>query len=221
MSTPFDETTTAVTWIEVVTSQDVIQTGLATLLGAHPGPLRIATCGPEGGEPDVVFYDVIGLHEGDGSDLDHWLKETAATVIALTHELRPDLGAAALERGAEAAISIGASLDDFVEVIEAALGGHLDDSPVAQDADKATRVGREAGLTLREVDVLSMIVLGMSNNEIAERCSLSINSVKSYIRSAYRKMEVTSRSQAVKWGVQHGFPLDSGAGRPPPGLRTL
>ena len=37
---------------------------------------------------------------------------------------------------------------------------------------------------------------------------MSSNSVKSYIRSAYRKMDVASRTQAVAWGVQHGFALE-------------
>ena len=34
---------------------------------------------------------------------------------------------------------------------------------------------------------------------------LSINTIKSYIRSAYRKIGVTNRTQAVLWGVDHGF----------------
>lgn len=34
---------------------------------------------------------------------------------------------------------------------------------------------------------------------------VSINSIKSYIRAAYRTMGVTSRSQAVLWGVEHGL----------------
>ena len=106
------------------------------------------------------------------------------------------------------AISIGASAADFLEVVEAALTGHLADSRVAVEAEEGTRVGSEAGLTRREADVLGMIVRGLSNRDIGEAAGLSINSVKSYIRSAYRKMDVTSRSQAVKWGVQHGFPLD-------------
>jgi DNA-binding CsgD family transcriptional regulator len=42
--------------------------------------------------------------------------------------------------------------------------------------------------------------------EIAERCFLSVNSVKTYIRSAYRKIGVNNRSQAVLWFVQHGLP---------------
>ena len=37
---------------------------------------------------------------------------------------------------------------------------------------------------------------------------LSINSVKSYIRSTYRKIGVNSRTQAVLWGIEHGFKPD-------------
>lgn len=50
-----------------------------------------------------------------------------------------------------------------------------------------------------------MIAAGMSNREIADRNSLSINSVKTYIRTAYRKIGARSRSQAVRWAVENGF----------------
>ena len=46
---------------------------------------------------------------------------------------------------------------------------------------------------------------GLSNGEIAARTFLSINSVKSYIRSAYRAMGVSTRSQAVLWGIDNGM----------------
>ena len=41
---------------------------------------------------------------------------------------------------------------------------------------------------------------------------LSINSIKSYIRSAYRKIGVTSRSRAILWGIDHGFQPDARRG---------
>ena len=41
--------------------------------------------------------------------------------------------------------------------------------------------------------------------EIAFRQLITINSVKSYIRSVYRKLGVTSRAKAVAWGLEHGF----------------
>ena len=68
--------------------------------------------------------------------------------------------------------------------------------------------GQSQGLTARESEVLSLITQGLSNQEIADRCYLSINSVKTYIRTAYRKMGVTRRSQAVLWGLAHGFEPD-------------
>ena len=68
--------------------------------------------------------------------------------------------------------------------------------------------GREEGLTARESEVLSLITQGYSNNDIVETTMLSINSIKSYIRSAYRKIDVDSRSRAVLWGVEHGMRAD-------------
>ena len=50
-----------------------------------------------------------------------------------------------------------------------------------------------------------MITHGLSNDEIAKRAYLSINSVKTHIRTAYRTINVSSRSQAVLWGVDNGF----------------
>ena len=50
--------------------------------------------------------------------------------------------------------------------------------------------------------MLALITQGLSNQEIAERSYLSINSVKTYIRTAYRKIGVSRRSQAVAWGMQ-------------------
>ena len=65
--------------------------------------------------------------------------------------------------------------------------------------------GRIALVTGGSRGIGRMITEGLSNQEIADRSFLSINSVKSYIRTGYRKIGVTSRSQAVLWGVQHGF----------------
>ena len=68
--------------------------------------------------------------------------------------------------------------------------------------------GREEGLTARESEVLCLITQGLTNAQIVERTQLSINSIKSYIRSCYRKIGVDSRSRAVLWGVDHGMQFD-------------
>lgn len=60
-------------------------------------------------------------------------------------------------------------------------------------------------LSPRERQVLSLVGQGLTNTEIGERLGLSINSVKTYIRSGYRKIGVNRRSQAVGWCLQHGL----------------
>lgn len=194
-------------WVHVVTSQAIVRAGVKSLLDGREG-IRVIT-GGRGVEADVVLYDVIGMNEGDGSDLDCFVASSRGIVLALTRELRPDLGAAALQRGALAPVSIGASAEQLAAVIRAAVSGQLTESSVVQDATTATRLGWEAKLTGREAQVLGLIVQGMSNHDIADQCGLSVNSIKSYIRNAYRKMGVETRAQAVAWGIGHGFLVGS------------
>ena len=65
--------------------------------------------------------------------------------------------------------------------------------------------GRSEGLSDREAEIIALITQGKSNAEIAALTYLSINSVKTYIRTGYRKIGVSSRTQAVLWGIEHGF----------------
>lgn len=60
-------------------------------------------------------------------------------------------------------------------------------------------------LTPRETEIIALIVAGMSNREIGDDLTLSVNSVKTYIRTAYRKMGVARRTQAMRWALEHGI----------------
>jgi DNA-binding NarL/FixJ family response regulator len=68
---------------------------------------------------------------------------------------------------------------------------------------------------VREAEVIALITQGMSNQDIAHTLALSTNTIKSYIRSAYRRMNVTSRSTAILWAVDHGFSRPRYAGPQP------
>lgn len=52
---------------------------------------------------------------------------------------------------------------------------------------------------------MELIARGLSNQEIADAAFLSLNSVKTHVRTAYRKVGVTHRSQVVGWVLRHGF----------------
>ncbi len=65
--------------------------------------------------------------------------------------------------------------------------------------------GKDNELTEREDEIVDLIAKCYSNDEIAQACYLSINTVKTYIRTAYRKAGVRTRAQAVAWALRHGF----------------
>lgn len=76
-------------------------------------------------------------------------------------------------------------------------------------APKVTReeawFGESEGLTPRESQVVALIAAGRTNQQIAEECHVTLNTVKTYIRTAYQKMGVFSRTQAVVWCLGHGL----------------
>ena len=89
------------------------------------------------------------------------------------------------------------------------MDGEKPDGSKEEDFGQGEWPGRHAKLSAREAEVLALITQGYTNNDIASRSYLSINSVKSYIRSAYRKISVERRSQAVRWGMENGMLPDT------------
>ena len=88
-------------------------------------------------------------------------------------------------------VSAGADVAEILRIVEAAAAGELGPSAPL------------AALTPRELEVLRLIARGLSNQAIADQVFVNINSVKTYIRSAYRKIGVHSRTQAVAWCLQN------------------
>lgn len=89
------------------------------------------------------------------------------------------------------------------DLVSAGDGLPLSSGETAKPANEAC-LGKDAGLTARETELVTLIARGLTNEEIAQEAHISINTLKTYIRSAYRKMGVVRRSQAVRWGIEHG-----------------
>jgi LuxR family maltose regulon positive regulatory protein len=70
------------------------------------------------------------------------------------------------------------------------------DIPTISQADKSALV-TAASITAREQALLRLVAQGLSNWEIAQELTISINTVKSHLRRIYRKLEVNNRAQAV------------------------
>jgi len=68
-----------------------------------------------------------------------------------------------------------------------------------------TLLTADSNLTAREMEIVNAMANGAENNEIGDRFFIGINTVKTNIRTAYRRMGVSSRAQAVRWVIQQGL----------------
>ena len=186
--------------VAVAGAHDIVDAGLRSLLADVSEVVVMDHFPAFGTIPDVIVYDAIGIEEDGGAEVTALAKESESAVVVMSRDLRPDLATRAMAYGASGYFSIESNRAEVVDMIRAAARGDLE-SLAWGPAD----LGAEAGLTRREVDVLCGVVLGMSNHDITKLLALSTNTVKSYIRSAYRKMGVQTRAQAVVWCLAHGF----------------
>ncbi len=100
--------------------------------------------------------------------------------------LSPD--SAAQERAVE---TVGASRADTL-------------SKLTQPASTVTSLPNSAaGLTGREVEVLRLLAMGLTNAQIAERLVISLLTVKAHVRSIYSKLDIASRSAATRYAIEH------------------
>jgi DNA-binding CsgD family transcriptional regulator len=102
------------------------------------------------------------------------------------------------DHGNDSITVTGSSTEEVMGLLEH--GGLTAQSHGARTPDWATYE-----LSEQEAEIIRLIATGISNDEVAGRMYLSINTIKSYVRAAYRKMGVESRTQAVLWAVEHGL----------------
>ena len=117
-----------------------------------------------------MLFDVVALLDEDTSDLDHWVKETASTVVAMTRPLRPDLGALALEHGAEAVVAVERDgRGDRRESRSVPLPALSTTARSPRRPSTTPGSATRSGLSPRETDVLRLVVLGFSNQRDRRR----------------------------------------------------
>ena len=199
--------------VALVDDYEVVLRGVAHMFDQYPqvAIVEIDADGPVTSDVDIALYDTFGMGQGNGPGVARLLNNPRiGKVVVYTWNFQPWLARETMEQGVSGYLSKSLTAGQLVEALQAVASGRVIVSP----APRGNRLvggdwpGREEGLTAREAEVLSLITMGLSNLEIAERTSLSVNSIKSYIRSCYRKIDVDSRSKAVLWGVAHGLRAD-------------
>jgi DNA-binding NarL/FixJ family response regulator len=123
-------------------------------------------------------------------------------VAVFTWDFDPAVVARLTRLGCRGYLSKGLAAENLVVAIEQVAAGHevvsANPSLDRHSDDRRDWPGRQQGLSERESELLVLIAEGFSNLEIAAALNISINSVKSHVRSSYRKLGVSTRAQAVR-----------------------
>jgi two-component system, NarL family, response regulator LiaR len=188
---------------------ELIRRGLAAQL--EPFSTRVRLLGLDAGSDttpaDVLLFDCFP--QPDSAEPCTAVQPRAAglVVVAYTWHTRPERVRWALEHGFAGYVAKALPAEELVEALETVHAGRSAVAlPRKVPARKTFHGATESDcLTRREAEVLDLVCSGLRNTEIALQLHLSLNSVKSYIRSAYRRVGVTTRSQAVVWGIENGF----------------
>jgi DNA-binding NarL/FixJ family response regulator len=201
--------------VALVDDYDVVVVGVANML--EPYRDRVVIAELDSGRPvhddvDVVLYDSFAQPESDHEEINVLVANPHAQRVAIyTWNFHEELVRSARRQGVSGYLSKALPARDLVAALEAVHSGDIviSDPPHKRGSSSGQDwPGRREGLTDREAEVLALITQGKSNAEVAAHTYLSPNTVKSYIRTIYRKIDVASRTQAVLWGVRNGFTPD-------------
>ena len=154
--------------------------------------------------PDLVLLD-LRMPGVDGLTCLRLLRERRPeiTIVVLSGVDSDAVADEALARGANAVISKSVDPLELPDALLAAMDATVSE-PIGRPADQAP-AARATGLTDRELEILRALGEGRSNKEIAKALWLAEQTVKFHLTNIYRKLNVSSRTEAVHWAYSHGL----------------
>jgi len=206
--------TTQTIRILIVDDHAMVRRGLATFLKASPnlelvgeagnGIDAIRLCGEV--NPHVVLMDLM-MPEMSGINAIETIREEHpdVSVIALTSFKEENLIKAALRVGATSYLLKNISAERLAAAIHATYSGLPILSPELTDVMMNADKDYFEELTQREREVLTYIVEGLSNDEIADELVLSASTVKNHVSSILAKLDVNSRAKASHLAIKHNL----------------
>jgi NarL family two-component system response regulator LiaR len=172
--------------------------------------------------PDLVLMD-IGLPDMNGIEATRLIKESLPSkVIMITSHTTDDDVLAGLTAGADAYCLKGVTGNQLSNAIHSVMEGAIWLDPliakqlvaVMKNRPRSKQVSEPSGnpfqLSEREQEVLSLLVHGMSNQQMATKLCLSAETVKTHMRRIMEKLSVSDRTQAAVKAVKEGLVADSG-----------
>jgi NarL family two-component system response regulator LiaR len=203
----------------LVDDHPMVRRGLATFLKVYDD-LQLAGEAESGADaikhcgeflPDVVLMDML-MPDMDGATATRIIREQfpQVQIIALTSFKEGELIKNALAAGAIGYLLKDVSADDLVRAIRAAHAGRATLSPeAAQALVETSNLPPVPGLDLteREREVLTLMIEGLNNTQIAGRLTVSPSTIKSHVSHVLSKLGVTSRTEAVTLALRNHIAL--------------
>ena len=203
--------------VMLVDDHTMVRRGLATFLKvyddlqlvgeAESGEAAIQLCNEA--LPDVILMD-MSMPGMDGATTTRAIRQQfpQAQVIALTSFKEGALIKKALEAGAIGYLLKDISADDLARAIRSAHAGRATLSPdAAQALVETANLPPAPGLDLteREREVLTLMIEGLNNTQIAGRLTVSPSTIKSHVSNILSKLGVASRTEAVTLALRNGI----------------
>jgi two-component system, NarL family, response regulator LiaR len=205
----------------LVDDHEMVRIGLAAVLGTEDG---IEVVGEAGNgmdglrlardySPDVVLMDLV-MEGMDGIETTRRLMEEMPNcrVIVLTSFLDDEKLYPVIEAGAFSYLLKTSRASEIADAIRAAARGQsvLESQVASKMMNRFRRPQQTAAqpheeLTEREMEVLKLIALGKSNQEIADDLFIGIKTVKYHLTNLFGKLGVEDRTQAAIYAHRNGL----------------
>jgi two-component system response regulator NreC len=203
--------------ITIVLADDhlVVRSGLKMLLDAESDMEVVAEAGDvEAAQRYVLGHKpvvlVLDLNMPGGSSLEAIPRigevSPGTSIVVLTMQEDPAFAREALRAGARGYVLKHAAGDELVQAIRAAAGGGTWLNPelgARLAAAPDGPAGSLAELSEREIEVLRLIALGHTNNEIAEQLYLSVRTVETHRARIQQKLGSSTRAELVRYALDH------------------
>jgi two-component system, NarL family, response regulator NreC len=203
--------------ISVVLADDhaVVRSALRLMLEREPDIEVVAEAGDadsagryvHGHRPRVLILD-LNMPGGSGLSAIPAIREQApeTQIVVLTMQDETAFAREALQAGVLGYILKEAASEELVKAVRMAAEGRTYLQPelgarLAAEPDKAT----PDDLSDRELEVLRLIALGHTNNEIAEQLYLSVRTVETHRAHIQQKLGMTTRSELVRYAINRGL----------------
>jgi two-component system, NarL family, response regulator len=198
--------------ILVVDDHPVVRAGLASMLSTIPG---LTVCGAastgeealrliDAEQPDVLLLD-LRMPGMTGIELLKIIRGAPVPpkALVLTSYESDEEIYRAIEAGAQGYLLKSTPQAEIVAAILAVHSGrhHIPPRIAARLAERMVR----SALTQRELEILEMVVRGLTNKQIGHALRISENTARNHINSIIRKLDVSGRTEAATAAIQQGL----------------